>query len=73
MLETQSVINTLNIIYAKLGAILDIRYQQDSLYIATDVDHTYHHSTGCEQYIKSIQNINIKAIDLKNFNIRHSY
>ena len=40
----------------KLGAILE-DIQEPSLYIATDIDHTYHHSVSCEQSCKS-------AIDL---------
>ena len=31
----------------KLGAILE-DIQEPSLYIATDIDHTYHHSVSCE-------------------------
>ena len=64
----------------KLGAILDSIIQRHSLYIATDVDHTHHHSTNFEQSGKStidltlargVQNINIKAFDLKTIKTRH--
>ena len=37
----------------KLGAVLEDIIQQHSLYIATDIDHTYQ-STSCEQSGKSI-------------------
>ena len=65
----------------KLDTILEDIIQWHSLYIATDVDHTYHHLTSCEQSGKStidltltrgIQNINIKAFDLKSIKARHT-
>ena len=64
----------------KLDAILEDIIQWHSLYIATDVDHTYH-STSCEQSAKSktdpnlsrvIQNTNTKAFDLKTIKTRHT-
>ena len=65
----------------KLGAILEDIIQWHSLYIATDVNHTYHHSTNFEQsgkitidiaHARGVQNISIKAFDLKTIKTRHT-
>ena len=42
----------------KLGAILE-DIQQPSLYIATDIDHTYHHSASCEQSGKNATDLTL--------------
>ena len=65
----------------KLGAISEDNIQRHSLYIATDVDHIYHHWKIREQSDKStidltfarvMQNINIKVFDLKTIKTRHT-
>ena len=79
MLEIKSGINTKQ--NTKLGAILEDIIQQHSLCIATQIEHTYHHLTSCEQSGKStidltlargIQKINIKAFDQKIIKTRHT-
>ena len=76
MWDKHSKINT------KLGIILEDIIQHHGLYIATNVDHTYHHSPLCDTSGKStidltltrgIRNVNIKTIDmdLSNIKTRH--